>query len=298
MVKTRRPGVFGTEPATVQSGPVGVEAGAESQEVAGLHVLPLSIPGSQTLWAVLARQDEQAMPRDLVAIYRGLRVAYSDPQTGAASEVVADIHTYVNAHIPRRCPSVAEKDELVQIVKQELRAPFGQRRMLDAEDDDRVKIAHTFSGQGSPEEVRITLRYALTFGRTTADRLQRYCDEDPKIGLDCVGFVMNYFMFIGRLDERLSYIDGYAERGAPRLDIDELRPRDVLIWQSANADAIGHIAVVDRKDAGSDRMMVAESCGSRGLSVSEYAVLEVRDGLFTVHVTGGATSHVRIYEMP
>lgn len=102
--------------------------------------------------------------------------------------------------------------------------------------------------------------------------------------MDCVGFVMNYFKFIGRLIERLSYIDGYAERGTLRSSTAEHHPRDVLIWQSNNADAIGQIAVMDQKNTGSDRMIVAESCGSRGLSVSEYSLLDVQEGLFTVHV--------------
>lgn len=156
--------------------------------------------------------------------------------------------------------------------------------MFDAKDGDQVSIAHTFNGQGSPDEVRITLRYALTFGQTSPDRLRHYCEENPKVGLDCVGFAMNYFLYIGRLHERFSYITGYAERGTPRAGMAEVRARDIPIWEGGD---IGHVAVVDAKEA-----------GSRGLSVSEYAVREVRDGLFSVHVTGGGDSTVRIYGMP
>lgn len=58
----------------------------------------------------------------------------------------------------------------------------------------------------------------------------------------------------------------------------------------------GPIAVVEAKAVGSDRMRVAESYGDRGLSVS--VVRGVRDGLFSMHMTGGGDSTVRNYAMP
>lgn len=52
-----------------------------------------------------------------------------------------------------------------------------------------------FYGKGSPEEVQVTLQLAVRYGLVEAEQLQEYCDSGV-IGLDCNGFVGNYFRHV------------------------------------------------------------------------------------------------------
>ncbi len=120
--------------------------------------------------------------------YHRLSVSYQDSRGFAHS-------TTVNVHIYRQTSAAAvlpEKDALVAAVDQELRRAGGLR-LIDVERIHREMIARAFYGKGSPEDCAIALRHAVRYSRAQPERLQHYCDQVARIGLDCSGFVNNYF---------------------------------------------------------------------------------------------------------
>jgi hypothetical protein len=62
----------------------------------------------------------------------------------------------------------------------------------------RVRAVQAFSGNGSPEDVQLTLQLAARCG-VAANGLQQYCDERvdgySRLGLDFNGFVGNYLRY-------------------------------------------------------------------------------------------------------
>ncbi len=240
-------------------------------------------------------------PREFHDLYRNTPVYYLEGDSCLVRRTTADVHIYVNAGIERRRANMSEKDALVGAIRRELRKPAAERR-VDVRSSDRVKVATVFFGKGSPSDVALTVSYAVLFGRTTAANVQHYCDEEARIGLDCSGFVNSYFVLQGTLNEAQT-ISAYARRDRVRATADEVQALDVLVWDTSDGAASGHIAVVSTKPRGSDRMVVVESSGSKeGLAVSTYTIQRVTNGLFHVDRGGTAaggtsTSDVRVYRV-
>lgn len=163
-------------------------------------------------------------------------------------------------------------------------------------------------GKGSPEDIQITLQLAVRFGLIDADRIQEYCDAG-KIGLDCNGFVGRYMQTVLKKNTSAnSPIDHILLQGRPVTKMDEIN--DVSIYVFGLVDAagkviaqysggdIGHVMITNpfhfNKDMKTEyidqytdgkfyrRLNVVESTGGKGLVTSDYMLLSVNNGVFTV----------------
>jgi len=226
-------------------------------------------------------------PMEFMEGYRQLGVRYVDPHSQRHCTVLADVHAYVNQSpsLPDRHSDQDEMEALQSAVRRMARQYRHSRSAPIATDrgTHNLAIRYAYEGKGLPEDYAIYLGYALTLGRVSPAGLRRYCDHSPMLGLDCSGFVNCYFMSTGRLAHAQN-ISEYLRRGElqRRNSYAEIQPLDVLIWQDEDGGAVGHIAVVDSVTQ-NNRMWVVESSGSKeGLAATEYAVLEVSNGVFRV----------------
>ncbi|MGB5486365.1 MAG: NlpC/P60 family protein [Lysobacterales bacterium] len=240
--------------------------------------------------------SQRISPVEFADLFHNTQVDYFNPRTGMANSVTIDVHIYNNNGIPNRRANMAEKSALVSSVRRELRRADGLG-LIDVEESHKVQIAHCFFGKGNPDEFRVTLMHALRYNRATPANLQRYCDRNAKLGVDCSGFVNTYFKRIGKISID-KHINEY-ERGTLRSAEDEIRDLDVLIWQGGSSR---HIAVIDHVIPGSNplRMVVVESSGSKGgLATSKYTVRSVSGQIFRVHRggPGRGTSRVKIAQV-
>lgn len=223
--------------------------------------------------------------------YHRLRVSYQDSR-GFAQSTLVDVHIYRQTSAAAVLP---EKDALVGAVDQELRRAGGLR-LIDVDRSHRQMIARAFYGKGSPEDCAIALRHAIRYGRAQPERLQHYCDQVARIGLDCSGFVNNYFRAIQTISQDQN-ISQYAQ-GTARNAVAEIVARDVLVWTNAQGQVLSHphahIAVVDSAPDSQGRGVVVESASSLGgLTHSTYTFTLVGPRLFRVQRPSG-TSHVRV----
>ncbi|MBE0545298.1 MAG: hypothetical protein IH623_28500 [Verrucomicrobia bacterium] len=293
MATTKTPGVTGfappdgiqpaQTPGTLglhdRADPDGLSFPGDSPGTVGFNDSTTALAGGVSLSSA-ASTPRQMTPLDFEAMYHELAASYFERDSGFARSVSVDVHIYANNGIPRRQSNLGEKDRLVRLVRSELRAAQGLP-LIDLQDEDVQRIARTFFAKGSPEDCATTFRHALRYERITPEGIQQYCDTVAKIGLDCSGLVNNYFLAIGRIS-RSQTISTYGA-GRLRSSFDEIQDLDVLVWEGGDGAAGEHIAVIDHKIAGTDRMVVVESSGSKeGLVHNEYTVLEVRDRRFRV----------------
>jgi len=156
----------------------------------------------------------------------------------------------------------------------------------------KVDVACVFMGKGSPSEVANAIWLASRYGLILIDpkrknhsgvrtrTLTEFCDDC--VGLDCNGFVNNYFSF-----SRDKSIDTYDVRypQARRQSAEEVKADDVLVFIEEDDTAAKdlkagrpggtsykHIAVIDAvAPAGKDQLLltlVQSSGGEVGLHVS------------------------------
>ncbi len=223
--------------------------------------------------------------------YHQLRVSYQD-QRGFAQSTTVNVHIYRQTSATAALP---EKDALVAAVDQELRRAGGLR-LIDVERSHRTMIANAFYGKGSPEDCAVALRHAVRYGRTRPEQLQNYCDRVAQIGLDCSGFVNNYFRAIGRIQQDRNIPD-YAH-GTTRDAFAEIQARDVLVWANSQGQVLAHphahIAVVDSVADNQGHAVVVESASSLGgLTHSTYTFTRVAQHVFRVQRPSGS-SFVRV----
>jgi hypothetical protein len=241
-------------------------------------------------------------PLEFEERYHTLHVPYLDSATGLVHSATVNVHIYSNNGIARRQANMSEKDRLVSLLRSEIQRAGGLG-LIDVEAGHQVQIAHAFFAKGSPDECTTAFKYALRYGRTTPVGLQDYCEAKARIGLDCSGFVDNYFIAIGRISG-LRNIPEYAQ-GKLRASVEEIRALDVLIWDKTDTEAMQHIAVVDHRIADTQKMVVVESSGSKeGLVHNEYTVLDVDPRTKIFHVDRGldalghrSEGHVKIAEV-
>ena len=252
------------------------------------------IPGSS-----LASAQANLSPSEFADRYHHLRISYMDSQSGLllANSVVINVHRYNNAGIARRRANFREKSQLVQRVRRELRRAGGLT-LIDVESNDRSQIAKAFYGKGSPEDFAVTLGHALRYRRTTPAGLQNYCDNQARLGLDCSGFVNQYFMLLGLVPGPQGIgITTYESQGTVRTNPGEIQAHDVLIWQGGQ---YRHIAVIDHLIPGSDPLQfaVVESSGSMGLATNTYTIVASdRGNVFRVDrgIDARTPSRVKIF---
>jgi hypothetical protein len=106
-------------------------------------------------------------------------------------------------------------------------------------------------GKGSPAAVRVYLRLAERYGLASRG-LQAFADE-RKVGLDCSGFVSNYFVARGLMEQAevmnrgASSFDQTARR---RSRLEDVRVGDVMVWSDHS-----HVAIID---SAPDRVIVKD----------------------------------------
>ena len=230
-------------------------------------------------------------PLEFEQRYHRLRISYMDQDRFARSRT-ANIHIYCQTSATA---TLREKDILVAALSEELRQAHGLRK-IDVEPVHRTMVARAFYGKGSPDECAVALRHALRYGRTQPVDLQHYCDQIAKIGLDCSGFVNNYFRSSGIINQD-RHISQYA-RGTARDRFEDIQARDVLVWTNERGNVLGHphahIAILNSSLDGQGQAVVVESASSlHGLTHSTYTFTRVRRHLFRVQRPSG-TSHVRV----
>lgn len=271
------------EPLSTARGPEGVADGQVCRP------LPLAqVPAAST-------QARPLTPVRYMQRYRHLPVPYSPPGATWTQVLRADVHVYVNENLRDETPgqnhgraaNMERKEELLRHMRAERRQPSGRLPFRLDYDQHRMAIAHTFFGVGSPEECAITLQYALAFGLTLPGTLANYCDHDPKVGVDCVGFVSNFLKAIGR-NRRLASMNHLGSR--PRRETNEvIQPQDILFWRSRDGGRarFRHVAIIDSVQPTQNQMTVVESSGSfEGLHAGTYTILGNNNGIF--HVDRGA----------
>ncbi len=227
-------------------------------------------------------------PLEFEALYHQVYVPYLDSQSGLAGGTNIDVHCYRNHKLARRRSNLEEKEKLVALLKAETQNAAG--RLIDVEESQKFAIAEAFFAKGSPEAYAITLKCALRYQQASVAGLQKYCDDTAKLGLDCSGFVNQYFIAIGRLTKAQD-IDVYA-KAALRRQTAEVQPLDLLIWLDYS-----HIALVNHRIGNPNQVVVVESAESkRGLTHSTYRLLKVdKDGVFDVHRGGLPQDTARVY---
>jgi hypothetical protein len=234
-------------------------------------------------------------PLEFEELYHQLRITYVKKE-GLAESRTVNVHLYRQMQGSFEFP---EKDALLSRLDEELRRAGGLR-MIEVDVSHRQLIADAFFGKGSPEACATTLGYALRYNRTRPEGLQAYCDQVARIGLDCNGFVNNYFRSAGRIQRDWS-IEEYAQRTL-RDEAAAIQPRDVLVWADQNGNVLrhplAHIAVVATAPGFSGKAVVVESASSlHGLGHSTYTFTRVGRNLFLVHRPSGM-SYVKVAQAP
>ena len=222
--------------------------------------------------------------------YRQVHVPYLN-KNGLVNHLYVDVNIYSRTGPNAQFP---EKDKILERLRRDLKGKGGSG--LGVKTSHRVMIARAFYGKGSPDDCAMALTYALAYGRTQPYRLQLYCDNVAKIGIDCSGFVNNYFRAINRISED-RVIPKYS-KGTERNNISEIQATDVLIWTNKRGKVLinphAHIAILNARPNGQGRAMVVESASSLdGLTRSTYTFTEVKPKLFRVQRPSGK-SYVKV----
>ncbi len=236
-------------------------------------------------------------PSQYKSRYINLRVdiaaAISTPDAACQNEVqTVSIRSYRNASMD----SGSVQDEKNRLVSLMRRNRYSR--------SDRVAVARSFSGKATVAQCQRAVAAIWQLGLATSTTLQSYCDT--YLGLDCSGFVNNYFLHAHNLQER--NINSYYQCGRTNLreNFSEFRNKDVLIWCDNQGHLNGsrgrHIAVIDRvremSMTGNDlEASVVESTGSLGLVESIYTFYETsKTGVYRIHrpLKPSTRNHVKV----
>src|SRR5215475_5042678 len=138
-------------------------------------------------------------PSEYADRYRNLQVGFAD------GDVKVTIQRY---HIGN--PD-GEAELLRQAVKEYIQAQLkkdagftldlivnGQTDTVSTYDEVKGHVVAPFWGKGSPEDCQVAAQLAVLTKRTTKENLARYCDQH--MGIDCNGFVGNYFFHVRNPD--------------------------------------------------------------------------------------------------
>ena len=127
-------------------------------------------------------------------------------------------------------------------------------------------VAAPFTGKGSPEDCQIAAQLAVLTQRTTKENLQSYCDEH--MGIDCSGFVGNYFFHVrnpaGRKWQSIategldlgpnSLMNEFVAAGHPVKSVKDINPANIHLFVEVNdalnvirggSSGAGHIVITE-----------------------------------------------------
>jgi hypothetical protein len=193
----------------------------------------------------------------------------------------------------RNKTGLAAKDAIIGAMVAETKTSWGATTFtIDGWPVNKVGVVCVFMGKGSPYEISDALWLASRYGLIRIDperknpsgvatrTLAGFCDDC--VGLDCNGFVNNFFSF-----SRDKSIDTYDVNypKARRQSVDDVKADDVLVFVEEDAAAAKnpkagkpagrsypHIALIDAVvPAGKDQLtltLVQSSGGEVGLHVS------------------------------
>lgn len=135
----------------------------------------------------------------------------------------------------------------------------------------QMNIMPAFIGKGSPDLIKFVVETAIATGliapknhQSLKQIVQNYCDIN--LGIDCSGFVNNYFRAIRPEMKQDRLISDYFKHPIRiRNSWNEINRNDVLIWVTPNGSLPNskHIAVVDHRGGNKQAgIIVAESTGA------------------------------------
>lgn len=195
-------------------------------------------------------------PVEYMKWYRSLTAWLEDD-----SILDVDIAKYLNARFIQQKDAPTPKNDGVKIMTKRATAAWAAKDKLIGElckefhckhtptqflvDDfivPTLHLVHVFTGKGSPSMINTVIWLASRYKHLTATTLQNYADRC--LGLDCNGFVNNYF---GRAaDTDIARYDSHRRKDF------QLQPRDVLVFYTPGKTVPKHIAVVDSVLAAAD----------------------------------------------
>lgn len=140
------------------------------------------------------------------------------------------------------------------------------------------RLTNVFNGKAYPKDIGFLLTVLIVIGHLPANPIdvQRYCDMH--IGMDCSGFVNNYFIARGHAADNRRSRNVLIRRLAAssrQLNAIPASPADhILAWTrnlNIGTEPGSHIAVINGWEARPDRLRVSESGASvRGLRTTIY----------------------------
>ncbi len=230
-------------------------------------------------------------PTEFERRYHAIRVSYTDQQ-GFANSRVVDVHIYRQTSATA---TFSEKDAILSALDGELRQAGGLA-LIDVDRSHRVMIARAFYGKGSPDDCAVTCGTPCAIGGPSRIDSSIIATNVAQIGLDCSGFVNNFFRAAGTIQQDRD-ISEYG-RGAARDALDQMQPNDALVFTDAQGNVLAHprahIAVLENTPDAQGRAVVVESASSLGgLTHSDYTFTRVGRNLFQVRRPSGS-SHVRV----
>lgn len=224
--------------------------------------------------------------------YINLRVDIS--QRMSTNTATSDSNTYFVGIKEYRSgiSNLAEKNRVLSIIQR------NSYRGVNGYD-----VARAFNSKASVAQYQRVVAALIDLHIPDRD-LQVYCNTF--FGLDCSGFVNRYFEAAHGLSER--NIPSYYQRGRRRLRIEfeDFRDKDVLIWCNNHGDinaGLGraqHIAVIDKvreQHVEDIQAIVVESTGTIGLVHSNYTFYKTNEtGVFRVHrpLKASTNHHVKV----
>lgn len=180
----------------------------------------------------------------------------------------------------RTSPQMREKEEIIGRLYQALGRNRNTYRYIDVPAEwailfpeqriDKQHITHALNGGGSPVEIENTLTAAVACGHLRAERtaIQQFLTRF--VGLDCCGFVGNYFqgnnVRMGGSDDDpvpspRTPPNGYTAWGSTVHRLEDIASNDILLFPIAPRSR-RHIALIDYRVG--NECMVCESHGGVG----------------------------------
>ena len=179
-----------------------------------------------------------------------------------------------------RSDQMLEKEEIVSKIYRALDRPSSSSRFIEVPAQwailfpemsiDKYDILHALNAGGSPEEIENALTAAVVAGHLPPQQGPIEAFMGKFIGLDCCGFVGNYFQlnhvrFGGPEDDPTPSArtppNVYTGWGTTVKNRDDIRRNDILLFPIARKST-RHIALID--SALGDQFIVCESHGGCG----------------------------------
>lgn len=219
---------------------------------------------------------------DFVDDYWNLDVSGTHPTAGPVRFFISCNKYFMNMAKPKDYDTNPKSQAAYDAVTKKqahvgaiLAAAQGKRMVVSPSTFLKVEV-----GKGSPDDMEDVLCTGIETGVLSADQAKVQSWADTYLGVDCTGFVGNYFedsisstgMPIANIGCYWWYNLAIKNNGGKKdealiWDFDEVAEDDVLLWMNeagVETKKPGHIAVVyDSQDRGDSKvLLVAESSGA------------------------------------